>query len=387
MANTFQFIGKLSRKKENAFVEKQFGSGWVINELNLTMTCGDNVQFLRASGGMWDEKHASKNSVMTFKYNENGKDEKVTINWDDRFNPNVVESVANYKTYTVDTEIAQTRKDIEANIVKLKKELEDSVGEAKATIEEKLADFVAKLEASNKKHKTFIAAVDFVKWLDKVTVNEKTKDWIWKVTGEVEYSYSKGQWYRNFVPRRVYHVDPTTEPQCVGTIKTYFSEGCVDDSGEKDIIFNVYTQYYDQQCKKNCFTLVPLVIAKDHPKAKGLTRQFSKAEGDTVRELSVNVVYINGAQKVEISEEHLTDDQREMIEDGLITLKDIQRDMGGSVYGDKKTETRITDLARGYTSGSKETVFESSDLVKLPTKDELEDEDINIFPEDEEDDI
>ena len=359
MANTFSFVGKISRRKENAFVEKTFGSGWLINELNLTMTCGDNVQFLRASGGMWDEKHASKNSVMTVKYNEGGKDEKITINWEDRFNPDVVESVANYKTYTVDTEIAQARKDIEASGDK------------------------AAIEASAKKHKTFIAAIDFVKWLDKVTVNEKTKDWVWKVTGEVEYSYSNGKYYRNFVPRRVYHVDPATEPQCVGTIKTFFSEGCVDDEGENDILFNVYTQYYDQQCKKNCFTPMPLVIAKNHPKAKGLTRQYNKAEGDAVKELSVNVIYVNGAQKVEISEEHLTDEQKEMIEDGLITLEDIQRDMGGSVYGDKKTETRITDLARGYTTGSKETVFEVSDLTKIPTKDEPED----VFPENEEDDI
>ena len=379
--NTFSFVGKISRRKENAFVEKTFGSGWLINELNFTMTCGDNVQFLKASGGMWDEKHASKNSVMTFKYNEGGKDEKITINWDDRFNPDVVKSVANYKTYTVDTEITQVRKDIEANIANLKKQLEDAVGEAKTTIEAKLADFEAKLEASKKKHKTFIAAVDFVKWLDKVTVNEKTKDWVWKVTGEVEYRYSNGKYYRDFVPRRVYHVDPATEPQCVGTIKTFFSEGCVDE-GENDIYFNVYTQYYDRQCEKNCFTLVPLVIAKDHPKAKGLTRQYGKAEGDEVKEISVNVAYINGAQKVEISEEHLTDDQREMIEDGLITLDDIRREMGGSVYGDKKTETRITDLARGYTTGAKETVFDVSDLTKIPTKDEPED----VFPEDEDED-
>ena len=365
MSNTFQFVGKLTRRKENAFVEKSFDSGWVINELNLTMTCGDNVQFLRVSGGMWDEKHANKNSVMTMKRNANGKDEKTTVKWEDRFNSDIVDSISNYKTYTVDTEITQDRKDIEAS------------GDKDA------------IEASNKKHKTFITAIDFVKWLDKVTSNEKTKDWTWKITGEVEYSYSKGKWYRNFTPRRVYHVDPATEPQCTGTIKTFFSEGCVNDENENDVFFNIYTQYYDSVCGKNCFTPMSLVIAKDHPKAKGLIRQYNKAEGDAVRELSVNVVYINGAQKVEISEEHLTDEQKEMIEDGLITLDDIRKDMGGSVYGDKKTETRITDLARGYTSGSKETVFEVSDLVKIPMKDEPNnvenDEDVDLFGDDEDD--
>lgn len=389
MANTFSFVGKITRKKENTFVEKTFNSGWVINELNLTIICGDNVQFLRASGGMWDEKHADKNAVMTFKRNEGGKDEKLTVKWDDRFNPDIVNTVANYKTYTVDTEIAQDRKDIEAQITELKKELENASGTEKIDIEKKIAELTTALEASKKKHKIFITAIDFVKWLDKVTSNEKTKDWVWKVTGEVEYSYSKGQWYRNFVPKRVYHVDSSTEQQCVGTIKTFFTEGCTNDESENDIVFNVFTQYYDQQCKKNCFTPIPLVISKSHAKAKGFQKLFSKAEGDEVREFGVNVVYINGAQKVEITEDMLSDEQKELLEMNMITMDDIRKDLGDTVYGDRKTEVRIDGIARGYTGGSKETIFENSDLTQIPTKDEPKvevDEDVDIF-EDEDEDI
>lgn len=344
MANSFQFIGKISRRKENSFVEKKFDSGWLINELNLIMTCGDNVQFLRASGGMWDEKHSGKNSVMTYKYNENDKDEPITVAWADRFDKNVVDSVANYRTYSVDTETKETREEI------------------------KNSGDEAAIEKSNKKHKIFITAIDFVQWLNRVTSDEKTKDWVWKVTGDVEYSFSQGRWYRNFVPRRVYHVDPSTEPQCVGTIKTFYSEGCMDE-GETDTVFNVYSQYYDNQYKKNCFTPMSLIIANDHEKAKGLKKQYGKAEDEAVRELGINVAYINGAQKVEITEDMLSEDQLEMIEDGLITLDDIRKEMGGSVYGDKKVETRITGIARGYTSGSKETVFNTSDLVKIPSND------------------
>ena len=365
MANTFQFVGKISRRKENAFVEKTFESGWTINELNFSMTCGDNVQFLRASGGMWDEKHASKNSVMTYMRNENGPDAPATIKWEDRANPDVIASVANYRTYTVDTEIAQDRK-----------KAEESNDEAA-------------IETSKKKHKVFITAIDFVKWLDKVTSNEKTKDWVWKVTGEVEYSYSKGNWYRNFVPRRVYHVDPATEPQCIGTIKTFFTDDCVSED-DNNFYFNTYTQYYDQQCKKNCFTPMPLVIAKEHPKAKGFQKLFSKAEGDEVKELGVNVIYINGAQKVEITADMLSDEQKELLEMNMITMDDIRREIGDTVYGDKKTETRVDGIARGYTSGSKETVYETSELVKLPTKDEPkveDDADVDIFADSDDDEI
>lgn len=362
--NTFSFVGKISRRKENAFRETQFDSGWLINELNLTMTCGDNVQFLRASGGMWDEKHASKNSVMTYKRNESGKNEAVTIKWGDRFNEDIVATIANYRTYTVDTEIAADREAIEKS------------GDAAA------------IDASKKKHKVFITAIDFVKWLDKVTSNEKTRDWIWKVTGEVEYSYSKGNWYRNFVPRRVYHVDPATEQQCVGTIKTFFAHDCVSE-GEDCYYFNTYTQYYDQQCKKNCFTPMPLVIPKMHAKANGFAKLFSKADVDEVREFGVNVIYVNGAQRVQITEDMLSDDQKELLEMGMITMADIRKELGDTVYGAKKTETRIESIARGYTSGAKETVYTESDLLSTPIKNEVKKQevDIDIFSDDDMDDI
>jgi hypothetical protein len=360
--NTFSFVGKISRKKENAFVEKKFDSGWLINELNLTMTCGDNIQFLRASGGMWDEKHASKNEVKTYKYNKDGKDEPITIKWEDRTNPEITATIANYRTYTVDTEISADRK-----------------------IAEESGDKAA-IEASKKKHKIFITAIDFVKWLDKVTSNEKTKDWIWKVTGEVEYSYSKGNWYRNFVPRRVYHVDPETEQKCIGTMNTFFTGDCVseDDNG---FYLNTYTQYYDQQCKKNCFTPAPMTIPKTHPKANGFAKLFGKAEDEEVRELGVNVVYINGAQKVEITEDMLSDEQKELLDMNMITMDDIRKELGNTVYGDKKTETRAEAIARGYTSGSKETVYSASDLTATPTKDEPKVEDVDIFADSDDDDI
>ena len=150
------------------------------------------------------------------------------------------------------------------------------------------------------------------------------------------------------------------------------------------IVFNTYTQYYDQQCKKNCFTPMPLVISKEHPKAKGFQKLFGKAEGDEVREFGVNVVYVNGAQRVEISEDMLSDEQRELLEMNMITMDDIRRELGNTVYGEKKTETRLDAIARGYTSGSKETVYDRSELTKLPSKDEP---DVDIFADSDDDEI
>lgn len=364
MSNTFVFVGKINRKKDGAFNVRTFDSGWMINELNLSMVCGDNVQFLRASGGMWDDAHSSKNEVMTFKHVENGKDEAIRVKWNDRDNSDVVSMIANYRTWTVDTETYEDRK------------IAEDSGDTEA------------IETSKKKHKTFITAIDFVRWLDKVTSNEKTKDWIWRVTGDVEYSYSKGRWYRNFVPRRVYHVNSETAPQCVGTIKTFYSAGCMDETDDI-YLFNVYTQYYDQMLKKNCFTPIMLEISKENSKAKGFKTLYNKVEDSQVKELGINVNYINGAQKTEITEDMLCDEQRELLSMGLITFDDIRKELGDSVYGERKTAIELDKPAYGYSKGPKETVYEVGDLTKLPIKEEVESpsDDIDIFSSNDDDEI
>ena len=99
----------------------------------------------------------------------------------------------------------------------------------------------------------------------------------------------------------------------------------------------------------------------------------------------MNVIYINGAQRVQITEDMLSDEQRELLEMNMITMDDVRRDLGDTVYGERKTETRAEAIARGYTSGSKDTAYQAEDLVKTPMKDELKEEEIDIFADDDED--
>ena len=42
---------------------------------------------------------------------ENGKDEKLEVKWTDRFNKEIVDSIANYCTSTIYTEIKEVREE------------------------------------------------------------------------------------------------------------------------------------------------------------------------------------------------------------------------------------------------------------------------------------
>ena len=362
---SINFIGKLRKLKENGYEEQEFSGGLIRKKIRCQIVCQDNVQWLEATALVWkDEK---KNKIYTMKHVEDGKDEKLEVKWSDRFNQDIVNSVAGYKKFVVDTDLFAHRKSLE----------EEGLDE--------------ELEKSRKKRKEFLHASDFVDYLRKVLDNEKSKDMVFRVTGNVDFSYSEknDMYYRTFTPQKITRVPDDTNQICEGSMKVYFSENAVDDTMADetgDIIFNAYTQNYFSNIKGNAFVPMSFKISKDAQKSKGFVKVFNKAEDESVKELGITCDFINGAKRVEISEEMLSDEQREMIDMGMVTLEDIRAELGGSVYGDRVNEIRLTGLMKGYSGGVQDTVFEQSDLVKKPVKQE---EVVDIFADsdDEDDDI
>ena len=95
---------------------------------------------------------------------------------------------------------------------------------------------------------------------------------------------------------------------------------------------------------------------------------------------------LNGAQKIEITEDMLTDEQKEDLDCGLITLDDIRADLGGNVYGDRIQEYQFLKIARGYTKGRNDTCYTDDDMVIKPIEEELPEGTEDLFEDDSEDD-
>ena len=162
MANNISFVGKI-RKIKDGYSEQEFSGGLIKRRLRFMAICGNSTQWLEISTLVWkDEK---KNKVHTLKSVEGAKDEKMTVEWANRLNPDVVESVPGYKRFVIDTDTFAKRKELE-----------------EAGLEEEL-------EKSKKKRKEFIHASDFIDYLIKVLDNEKSKDMIFRINGVAEYSY------------------------------------------------------------------------------------------------------------------------------------------------------------------------------------------------------
>lgn len=368
MANNISFVGKI-RKIKDGYSEQEFSGGLIKRTLKFMVICGNSTQWLEVSALVW--KDDKKNKVYTLKSVEGAKDEKQTIDWGKRFDPDVVASVPGYKRFVVDTGTFAERK-----------ELED-------------AGLTEELEKSKKKRKEFIHESDFIDYLIKVLNNEKSKDMIFRINGAVDYSYGnkKGMYYRSFIPQKIFRVSDDVEQCCNGSMKLYFAEGAVNDDGEEtgDYIINAFVDYYDQNAKINAFAPIAVKINKEHKMANGFKKRFSKAEGEEIKELGVVVDFINGAQQVEITMDMLTDEQKESIEDGLITFEELKAELGGKANGDRVTEIRLIGLMKGYSNGVQDTMYTLDDLKKKPIKKDSQvasnndAEEVNIF--DDEDDI
>ncbi len=363
---TINFIGKLRKLKENGYEEQEFSGGLIRKRVRFQMICGDSVQWLEATALVW--KDDKKNKIYTIKAVENGKDEKIEVQWNKRFDESIVNYVAGYKKWVVDTDTFAHRKELE-------EKLKDATEKDEITEE---------LEKSKKKRKEFLHAADFIDYLVKVLDNEKSKDMVFRVTGSMDFSYSenKDQYYRTFTPQKITRVSDDTKQICEGSMKVYFSENAVNDTMTDetgDISFNGYVKNYFSNIKGNAFVPMSFTINKDAEMAEGFRMIFEDVEDEKVMELGIVVDFINGSQQVNITEDMLTDKQRKMIALKMTTFEKIKRELGDTVRGDRVTKTELKELMRGYSGGAVDTAFEISDLVRKPVKQE---EDVDIFNED-----
>ena len=364
MANTFSFVGYLkpikNTEKWESFSTTEFDSGWMNERLVFHVKAGDNTHRVEINAGRWKEE--SKNTIYGFtKGDANKKGEAIQIPWAKRNDPDIIESMAGWKIFTVDTDTFNHRKELE------------EAGETEA------------LEAANKKRKHFLAGTEFCEYVNKVVNSEKTKNMKFRVNGNVTYRYSEknDQYYSAYEVTKVYRVDDDTPVSSEVNIEFYFAENAMDSSSYEETgraIVNGFTPYYDSSLKKTCYCPVTLAMRfgtdeDGKKKIKGWQKTFSKFEDDEIRKVNLVCQQIDGAQRVAITYDDLDDDTKENIDYGLTTLEEAIRDAGGNMFGDKIQEIRIEKLGRGSSKGSETTVLTMEDVTKKPFKEEVKMED------------
>jgi len=143
---------------------------------------------------------------------------------------------------------------------------------------------------------------------------------------------------------------------------------------------NGWSMEYDNNRKENIPVPMTITFSAENEKlATALKKKFT-VDDETIKEYGIEVNMLNGAQKSEITEDMLSDEQKEDLELGLITMDDIRKDLGGSVYGERIQEYQFAKVGRGFTKGRNDTAFTADDMIIKPIVDE---ETEDLFDDDE----
>lgn len=384
----FEMTGKLSISKDtekfHPYTEKTYPSGWVRKQLLFNVTCGDNRHMLTVTAGAFADGHGDIYSFTKGGVDENGnkvKGESIQIPFKERLTSPKLAEIAEFKKFIIDLEQPGRRYKLQNMADKLHEGKELTDEELKSVGLESKDDVTTALEKSNKKRHEFISEWDYIDFIKKVIDSEKYKDKLFFIRGNGEYQYSDSQQkvYESYIPTRIYLAADDAEPSSTATINIIFNSESLDEMSVEEkgkYYVNGHMMEYDQNRKANIPVPVTIVIPvpeddeKGKKKAEAFKHKFM-VDDDTYKEYGAIVNMLNGAQKTEITEDMLTDEQREDLDLGIITMDDIRAEIGGNVYGDRIREYQLVKPARGFTKGRQDTVWTDEDMIIKPIEEAI----------------
>lgn len=397
----FEMIGRLSlpraTDKFEPFSTKKYESGWIRKQLMFNVTCGDNRHMLSITDGAFDDEHGDIYSFSKSTVDESGnrvKGETLIIPFKDRLTSPKLAEVAEFKKFVIDLERPGRRYKLEKASEKIKEGTSLTDEELKDLDIEDKSEVNQELERSKKRRHEFISGWDYIDYIFKLIDSGKYKDKKFFIRGNGEYQYSdKNQRvYESYIPNRIYLAADDAEESSTATINVLFNSESLDEMSveEKGKYFvNGYMMEYDGNRKSNIPVPVTITIPvptdnadeKAKKRIEAIKHKFM-VEDDSFKEYGAVVNMLNGAQKLEITEDMLTDEQREDLDCGLITMDDIRAELGGSVYGERIREYQFLKPAKGFTKGRQDTVYTADDMVIKLLADEV-DEMEDLFDDEE----
>ncbi len=397
MGIPFEIIGKLTLGKESEkfkpYEEISYTTGWISRTLKFNLVSGDNRHMLTIKGGSFADGHGD-----VYLFSKNTKDNegndikggKLIIPFKERLTSPKLAEVAEFKKFVVDLEKPNRRYKLEKASEKIKdgnsltdEELKDLEVESESQVNDEL-------EKSKKRRKEFVTEWDFADFVNQLINSGKFKNKKFKILGEKRFQYSEKteKFYETMIPNRIYLVNDDEEEVSIGTIELFYNKDSLDDGSAEEkgrYYINGYIFDYDNNLKQEipCPVIVSLLTPSEEADEKTkkafkvYVKQFT-VDDDSWKKIGINVELINGSQKMEIDESMLTELQQELILLGELTLDDIRKELGGSVYGDKIVENRFIKLAKGYSKGREDTIY-TDEKFTISLGNDIDDEDNGLF--------
>ena len=271
--------------------------------------------------------------------------EKMDVDWDDRFDEDVIEKVANYRKYIVD--------------------LGDEHGG----------------------RQEFITAYDMIEHLREhlpnydgrvVVTGQFTRDWYAK----------KKTYFSKFRIQNVFAAPEEKKNRLLLTMDLFYNKNSLDDSDfdeNKKMTLDCYIEQYINKDEGRKYVPIQVVFSgakydlenEKHKKLFDYKMKYINVKNKNMVHIPWEIVLLRGAEKAEFDESMLTDSQREQVELGIKSVDDFRPK--GNIYGDRIDEFRLFEpkLEGDYADGVLEcddTADEFEEKIFVPAADETMEE-------------
>lgn len=340
--SAFNLIGRVKVTDKTFNLDNTYSSGWTDNRMYVGVDCGEgNYVYGEMAGGFFPEEDSVLRGFSRDR-DADGKSKMVEVAWEDRFDEDLLDTISDMSFITVGVE-----KDVKDKTV----------------------------------YKKFLSAYDAVEYL-----NEHLEDgMIVNVKGNIKYSEYDG----NVSTKKEITSIALSKVEDEADFKATFTQTVLIDSksiGKKDkekntVTLDAYVVDYvgnpkidgkKVSVKQNVtFPKSFEVAIHDNPEvtAKMLERYFKVKKG-FVNEITVVGKLIEGSSTVNITDDDIPDDIKELIELGLYTDEEAKNRMAvGNNSGDKRMVILKPDIVyvgkdedRKPTVALEEKKYEESDL-------------------------
>ena len=271
--------------------------------------------------------------------------EKMDVDWDDRFDEDIIEKVANYRKYIVD--------------------LGDEHGG----------------------RQEFITAYDMIEHLREhlpnydgrvVVTGQFTRDWYAK----------KKTYFSKFRIQNVFAAPEERKNRLLLTMDLFYNKSSLDDSDfdeNKKMTLDCYIEQYINKDEGRKYVPIQVVFSgakydlenEKHKKLFDYKMKYIKVKNKNMVHIPWEIVLLRGAEEAEFDESMLTDSQREQVELGIKSVDDFRPK--GDIYGDRIDEFRLFEpkLEGDYADGVLEcddTADEFEEKIFVPAADETMEE-------------
>lgn len=327
---TFNLVGKAKVNDYTFDIDHKYDSGWTSNIINIGIDCGDgNTVYAEMSGGYFPDEYKKDNKIYVHgvKQDENDKtvddwDNTFTIDWDDRNDPAILETIGKgcfvtvgiekdekgntfYKDFLTEYDAVEYLSEhlIDETVINVKGNITYETDGEKVYKKKKITNIALSKAESDKFKATFTQTI----LLDDGSIGKPDKE-------------------KNTIPMSVYVVDYVGKPKINGQkieVKQNFA-----------IPVNMEFNIGDN----------PELVSKQLAK-------FFKAKKNEIIEMTVDGNLIEGGSIVNITADDIPDDIKELIELGLYTEEEaLAKCAVGNTSREKRmiiTKPSITYIGEG----------------------------------------